>query len=418
MHKHNLDTSLASPPERIGLSRDTLATADGAVQALIDAEQLAGAVVMVARRGKLGHFQAYGSLNVNTGEPMPCDAIFRIASMTKPVGSVAALMLYDEGRLDLDAPAAEYLPELADMDVVANAETDAAHLTLVAAERPMTVRDLLRHTSGLPGAARYLSGKTGVDQRYRELGMHLLEEHTLQEAMAIIGRVPLLYQPGRRWHYSVSADVVGRLVEVVSGQPFDAFLSERIFHPLEMIDTGFYVPAAKRDRLAAIHGPHERCGLQTIALPRPPEAFEPGHDFAKRPRFLSNGGGLVSTAADYMRFCLMLAGAGALGRERLLTEDTVALMRRNHLPEELIPLNKQPAERYNGLGFGLGVSVRVRRTGWIPAAEVGEYGWIGGASTEFWIAPQAELVVIALAQHIPFSRLTAVVKPIVYAALN
>ena len=432
MHQRSIDTELASPPARIGLSADTLADADSAVQALIDAEQLAGAVVIVARRGRVGHFRAYGRLSVDTGAPMPEDAIFRIASMTKPVGSVAAMMLYDEGRLDLDAPASEYLPELADMQVVASAEAAVAaeadadpgadQLALVAAERPITVRDLLRHTSGLPGAARYLAGNTAVDRRYRQLGMHLLEEHTLEEAMAIVGRIPLLYQPGSRWHYSVSADVVGRLVEVVSGQAFDAFLADRIFRPLGMTDTGFFVPAAKRDRFAALHGPSdgpsERGGLRTMALPRPPAAPDPGHDFERRPRFLSNGGGLVSTASDYMRFCLMLTGGGTLGEKRILTPEAVALMTRNHLPEELIPLDKQPEERYDGLGFGLGVSVRVHRTDWIPAAQVGEYGWIGGASTEFWIAPQAELAVVALAQHIPFSRLTEVVKPIVYAALQ
>ncbi len=145
-------------------------------------------------------------------------------------------------------------------------------------------------------------------------------------------------------------------------------------------------------------------------------APDPGHDFERRPRFLSNGGGLVSTASDYMRFCLMLTGGGTLGEKRILTPEAVALMTRNHLPEELIPLDKQPEERYDGLG--LGVSVRVHRTDWTPAAQVGEYGWIGGASTEFWIAPQAELAVVALAQHIPFSRLTEVVKPIVYAAIQ
>ena len=396
-----------STPQDLGFAPALSDRLDSAVQSFIDAQQLAGAVIIVARRGAVAYFEARGRRDVEADAPMSKDTIFRIYSMTKAVGSVAAMMLCEEGKLQLDAPVSDYLPELKEMQVPPNPA--AGKHTPVAAQRRMTVRDLLRHTSGLPG-------NVAVDTLYREAGLPPLSECDLREIVAHLNRVQLLFHPGTQWYYSIAADIVGRLVEVASGRLFDEFLAERIFQPLGMEDTGFHVPADKLDRFAAMYGPHPTGGLQAIDAPQGGTVTK--WSFQERPKFLSCGGGLVSTGADYLRFCLMLAGKGALAGRRLLQADTVELMTRNQLPMSLIPIQKQPQERYQGLGFGLGFSVRVQPSDWVPASQIGEYGWIGGASTEFWIAPQSELVVITLAQYMPFSDLSRVVKQIVYDALE
>ena len=415
-HYHDNEISyLSAAPHEVGLSAKRLARIPDTAQQFIDNGQLAGAVTVVARRGKVAHFEAYGMMDIEANKPMRTDAIFRIYSMTKPIAAAAVMMLREEGRLQINAPASTYLPELGNLKVAT--EADAETLSLVKADRDMTVRDLMRHTSGLPGAARYMAGQTAVDKRYREEGLHLLYECNLQEMVERLGRIPLLYQPGTKWHYSIAADVLGRLIEVVSGQPFDVFLAERIFQPLGMVDTGFYVPPEKVDRFARMYGPKREGGLQGIDAPEGGTGKISETSFTEKPKFLSAGGGLVSTADDFARFCLMLSSGGTLAGKRLMKTESVELMTRNHLPEHLIPLDKKPEARYAGLGFGLGVSVRVQRTDWVPASQVGEYGWIGGASTEFWIAPRDELVSITLAQHIPFSQLSESVKPLIYAAI-
>ena len=408
-------SELSGAPHEVGLSSKRLARISAAAQQFIDDGQLAGAVTVVARQGKVAHSEAYGMMDIAANKPMQKDTIFRIYSMTKPIAAAAVMMLCEEEKLQLDAPASMYLPELGNLKVAADA--DAETPSLVKADRDMTVRDLMRHTSGLPGAARYMAGQTAVDKRYREEGLHLLHECNLQEMVERLGRIPLLYQPGTKWHYSIAADVLGRLIEVVSGQPFDVFLTERIFQPLGMVDTGFYVPPEKIDRFARMYGPKPEGGLRVIDAPEGGTGKISETSFIGKPKFLSAGGGLVSTAADFARFCLMLSSGGILAGKRLMKTESVELMTRNHLPEHLIPLDKKPDKRYAGLGFGLGVSVRVRQTDWVPASQVGEYGWIGGASTEFWIAPRDELIAITLAQHIPFSELSERVKPLIYSAI-
>ena len=408
-------SELRAAPHEVGLSADRLARISATTQQFIDDGQLAGAVTVVARRGRIAHLEAYGMMDIEANKPMQRDTIFRIYSMTKPIAAAAVMLLCEEGKLQLDAPASTYLLELGGLKVAAAA--DAETLTLIEADRDMTVIDLMRHTSGLPGAARYMGGQTAVNKRYREEGLHLLHECNLQEMVERLGRIPLLYQPGTKWHYSIAADVLGRLIEVVSGQPFDVFLTERIFQPLGMVDTGFYVPPEKINRFAGMYGPKSEGSLQTIDAPEGGTGHVSENSFRKKPKFLSAGGGLVSTAADFARFCLMLSNKGALAGKRLMKAESVELMTRNHLPTHLIPLDKKPDKRYAGLGFGLGVSVRVQQTDWIPASQVGEYGWLGGASTEFWIAPRDELVSITLAQHIPFSDLSERIKSLVYAAI-
>ena len=406
---------LTAIPHEVGLSEERLERISSTTQRFIDDKQLAGAVTVVARRGKVAHFEAYGMMDIEAHKPMQKDTIFRIYSMTKPIAAVGVMMLCEEGRLMLEAPASIYLPEFSGMQVAQNPDADV--FTPVEADREITVQDLMQHTAGLPGAARYMAGNTAVDKLYRKAGLHRLHECNLQELVQRLGKIPLLYQPGAKWHYSVAADVLGRLIEVASGQPFDQFLAERVFQPLGMVDTGFYVPAEKIDRLAGMYGPKPTGGLQTIDAPEGGTGHISKTSFIEKPKFLSAGGGLVSTASDFTRFCLMLSGKGSLSGQRLMKAESVELMIRNHLPENLIPLDKKPEDRYGGLGFGLGVSVRVQQTDWVPASQIGEYGWIGGTSTEFWISPSDELVAITLAQHIPFSPLSHTVKPLVYAAV-
>ena len=408
--------SLTASPHEVGLSAERLERISSAAQGFIDEGQLAGAVTVVARRGKVAHFEAYGMMDIEADKPMQKDTIFRIYSMTKPIAAVGVMMLCEEGKLTLDAPASTYLPELSGMQVAQDA--DANVFTPVETDREMTVQDLMQHTAGLPGAARYMGGNTAVDKLYRKAGLDRLHECNLQELVERLGTIPLLYQPGTKWHYSIAADVLGRLIEVASGQPFDQFLAEQIFQPLGMIDTGFYVPAEKIDRLAGMYGPKPTRGLQTIGAPEGGTGHISKTSFTKKPRFLSAGGGLVSTASDFDRFCLMLSDKGTLSGKRLMKAESVELMTRNHLPQHLIPLDKKPEDRYGGLGFGLGVSVRVQQTDWVRASQIDEYGWIGGTSTEFWISPRDELVTITLAQHIPFSPLSHTVKPMVYAAIE
>ena len=415
MNIAELNSNLTAAPHEVGLSTKGLECISTTTQQFIDNGRLAGAVTVVARHGKVAHFKAHGMMDVAANKSMRKDTIFRIYSMTKPIAAVAVMMLCEEGKLQLDAPVSVYLPELGRLKVALDSDADT--LKLVEADRDMTVRDLMRHTSGLPGAARYMAGQTAVDKRYREEGLHLLHECNLQEMVERLGRIPLLYQPGTKWHYSIAADVLGRLIEVVSDQPFDVFLAKRIFQPLGMVDTGFYVPPEKIDRFARMYGPKPEGGLQTINAPEGGTGHVSKNSFTEKPKFLSAGGGLVSTAADFTRFCLMLSGKGTLAGKRLMNGESVELMTRNHLSEHLIPLDKKPDVRYAGLGFGLGVSVRVQKTDWVPASQVGEYGWIGGASTEFWLSPRDELVVITLAQHIPFSELSERIKPPAYAAI-
>ena len=310
-HYHdNGISNFSAAPHEVGLLAKRLARISATAQAFIDDGQLAGTVTVVARRGKVAHFEAYGMMDIAANKPMQKDTIFRIYSMTKPIAAAAVMMLCEEGKLQLDAPASTYLPELGNLKVAT--EVDAETLTLVEADWDMTVRDLMRHTSGLPGAAQYMAGQTAIDKRYREAGLHLLHECNLQEMVERLGRIPLLYQPGTKWHYSIAADVLGRLIEVVSGQPFDVFLAERIFQPLGMVDTGFYVPPEKIDRFARMYGPKPKGGLQVIDAPEGGTGKISETSFTEKPKFLSAGGGLVSTAVDFARFCLMLSSGGTL----------------------------------------------------------------------------------------------------------
>jgi CubicO group peptidase (beta-lactamase class C family) len=387
-------------PGDLGLSAEKLNRVKSVVQDMVDKQRTAGAVVLVARHGKVAQLDAVGKMDLATGAAMRTDAIFRIYSMSKPITSVATLMLYEEGKLKLDDPASRYLPEFKELRVYAGKNET------VPAVREMTVRDLMRHTSGLTYG---FIGETPVERLYQAKNIGGSGD-TLAEFVGKLSKLPLKYQPGTHFNYSHSTDVLGRIVEVVSGKPFDEFLQERIFGPLDMHDTGFFVPDDKLDRFTASH----RRSEEPLRVSDAPATSR----YRKKPKYLSGGGGLVSTARDYLRFAQMLLNGGEFQGTRLLRADTVRDMTTNQLPAEAMPMTLGRIPLAN-TGFGLGVSVRLDPKTSEPDPAAGEYGWSGAASTYFWIAPKSEMIVVVLQQLEPFNfELQMAVKPVVYEAIE
>ncbi len=383
--------------ESVGINVDKLAHATAALQSLVDNKKIAGAVMMVSRRGKLVLADSVGVGSLDSKQPMQLDSIFRIYSMTKAVTSVAAMQMVESGKLDLDAPISKYMPEFASVK-------DGTGKT---ASQSPTVRDLLRHTSGLTYG---IFGDTPVDRQYRAVGI-LSRNDSNKVFVEKLGKLPLQYQPATKFHYSVSVDVLGRLVEVVSGNSLDEQFTKNIFTPLGMKDTGFYVPDGKASRLVDNFGPNTEGGLRTTEQAATSQ-------FLRNPTFLSGGGGLVSTAGDYMRFCQMLCGLGEFRGVRLLKEETVHEMTRDQLPKVAYPIEVNGTKR-EGVGFGLGFSVVVEPIPGFEYVPKGEYGWGGAASTHFWISPKQELAVVVLSQFMPFTfQCESAVKPLIYSALE
>jgi len=326
-------------PESVGLSSERLGRVTSWLNDQITSERLAGASVLIGRRGRVAYFETAGHADREAGRPFERDTIVRIYSMTKPVTTVAAMMLYEAGCFQLDDPISLYLPEFRDMTVWAGGEAPISDT--VPARGPITVRHLMTHTSGLTyGFMR----ANAVDARYREEGIDMPgAEFNLAEMVERIAGIPLLCQPGSEWNYSVSTDVLGRLVEVWSGRTLDEFFRDRIFGPLDMRDAGFHVAEASRDRLAACYAPLHGPGLASVGSPtlgvgpREPglKLQDPaaGSRFLEPPRLYSGGGGLTASMRDYARFCQMLLGGGELDGARVLGRKTVEYMRRNHLPE-------------------------------------------------------------------------------------
>ena len=377
-------------PEDVGFSSDRLSRVKELSRRYVDEGRLAGLVTMLARRGKIFHFEAAGVMDVEAGKPMELDTIFRIYSMTKPITSAAVLMLHEEGHFHLDDPVSTFIPELGDLQVCTGMGETGPKLSRL--DRPITVRHLLTHTAGLSYGG---SQDTPVDDMYRKSEPWRLEG-TLKDMVARLGELPLVTQPGTKWRYSVAADVLGYLVEATSGQTFDRFLRERLFEPLGMWDTGFHVPEEKLDRLAAVYGPSRENGIAPI------ETAEVNR--YRQPQTLFNGGhGLVSTATDYMRFCQALLNGGASNGVRILSPKTVYLMTKNHLPPDLIPYSiSEETETYTqGCGFGLGFRVVMDVAQYGVPVSAGAYSWGGAASTYFWIDPAEELVAILMSQFMP-----------------
>ena len=359
----------------------------------IEPGKLAGCQVLVARHGAVGYFKSFGLMDLERARPVREDSIWRIYSMTKPITSVALMALYEEGHFQLSDPVHRFIPEWRDMKVRGRT-ADGAKAT-VEPERPMTVRDLLMHMSGLSygnalGEAETSEDDAAVPSRDDDI--------TLEEFVARLAGVTLRFQPGARWLYSYATDVCGRLVEIISGQRFDAFLRARLFQPLGMVDTGFVLPDSDLERFAANYG---RRRDKTLTLVDDPET-----SVYRAPRaFLSGGGGLLSTSADYLRFCQMLASGGELDGVRVLGRKTIELMRSNHLPGggdlREFAVGQFGETAFDGVGFGLGFAVTQGPVQTQTIGSPGEYFWGGAASTIFWNDPVEDLTVIFMTQLMP-----------------
>jgi CubicO group peptidase (beta-lactamase class C family) len=376
-------------PEQVGLSAERLTLLSDMIRADTDKGRIAGAVMLVARRGKIAYLESFGLRDKAANAPMGKDAIFRVASMTKPLTSVAAMILVEEGRIALDDPVAKYLPQFADLKVGVEAadEHGAVALHLVAPTRAMTVQDLLRHTSGLTYG---IFGAGKVKDLYKEVAADTTDQSTA-EMVEKLGKLPLMYQPGTVWEYSRATDTLGRLVEVVSGMKLSEFFDKRIIKPLRMNDSGFYVPAEKQNRLAQ-------------AQPEGPNNEIPAMiDVNAPPKFEGGGQGLVTTAEDYARFLQMMLNGGELDGVRILGRKTVELMTANHLA----PSVKAEGPTYlPGPGYGFGLGFAVRQTAGISPmpGSVGDYGWGGAWGTYFWVDPKEKLFAIWMTQS-PAQRL-------------
>ena len=387
-----------STPENAGFSSKRLARIQAVMEKLIEQQQIAGCITALLRRDKLVHFECHGLMDIEAGKAMQPDTIFRIYSMSKPITCVALMMLYEEGHFLLHDPIAEFIPAFRAMEVF-DGEDDTGIIT-TAAERDITIHQLLTHSAGLSyGFDRDFI----IDQLYRDSyerldllhNSHLISPDAapLEQIIPELAELPLVAHPGEKWHYSVATDVLGHLVEIISGQSFDRFLQERIFEPLGMHETGFSVSPEKAGRLAALYSPNENGGLKLVDAP----ATSP---LLKAPRFFSGGGGLLSTTSDYFRFAQMLLKGGALDVARLLSPKTVEFMTRNHLAPEMLGPNFLP-----GYGKGIGVKVLMDLPQSGTLGTEGMYGKGGAARTYFWVDPKEELIGLLMTQLIGHSRL-------------
>jgi CubicO group peptidase (beta-lactamase class C family) len=411
------DLQTVGDPDSLGFSARRLARMTSWFEAQSEKGDPSGFVVGIARGGKLAYLQATGFEDHDKKMPMRPDSIFRIGSMSKQITSVATMILVDEGKLDLDAPVAQYLPELRDMQVVKKDPvtgdpilSDVARKIFEPAKRAMTIRDLLRNTSGLVYAS-----PDYADPGFENAAIHVLygarapfrRDKPIADFVASLGALPLLHQPGEVWEYAIGYDVLGRVIEVVSGQPFDQFLQSRLFAPLHMVDSGFSVPQDKLARLVAVPGPQ----------PQPPFA---NSDVGKPQTFFSGGGGIVSTVPDFLRFCQMLLNGGELDGVRILKPETVRLMTTNSLPPKMHIAGHEVGPAF-GTGWGLGFAVRTSPDfSYIPGA-VGSFNWQGSWGTFFSIDPAQKLILIMMMQRSEHSEngfYFDAIRRLPYAALN
>jgi len=387
----------AASPESVGISSDRLARIRPAMQRWIDRGTIAGASMMIARRGKIVYADQIGRMSKETDEALRSDAIFRIYSMTKPIVCTALMMLYEEGRFQLITPLATFIPAFANVKVLQQDKE-------VAPQRPITIGDLMTHLGGF--TYDFLIDSP-VGELYRQHELMHNAQRTLQQFVDELARLPLAYHPGTKWHYSVSIDVAAHVIEIIADQPLRHFLRERIFDPLGMVDTDFYVPPEKRHRLAAMYGVgdlgargmtilHMFSNWQQGILERidPQESYP-----VDQPETFARGGhGLFSTAQDYMRFALMLLNGGTLDGTRILGRKTLELMHANHIPPALLPWDIAGIA-YPGYGFGLGsrVLMDVGLSG-MPGT-VGEFGWAGAATTYYWVDPAESFAGVFMTQY-------------------
>jgi CubicO group peptidase (beta-lactamase class C family) len=401
-------------PESAGMSKAAFDRIEAHLKhRYIDAGRFPGTQLTVYRRGNIVHSAVQGFADVERKVPVKDDTIFRIYSMTKPITSVAFMMLFEEGHVALDEPVHKYIPEWKNLGVF-QAGTAPAFLTRPPS-RPMLIVDLLRHTSGLTYGFQQ---RSNVDAAYREKKIGEFEKSgTLQSMIEDLSKFPLEFSPGEAWNYSVSTDVIGYLIGKISGKPFEQFLQERIFDPLGMTDTGFFVPPAKAHRLAACYSANGKGGMKLQDDPTESSFLSP-------PSFISGGGGLCSTSADFLTFCRALLNGGELDGVRLIGPKTLALMTSNHLPggRDLTEMSRSlfSEATYAGVGFGLGFSVAMHPSQTLIPGSPGEYAWGGAASTAFWIDPAEELIAIFMTQLLPSSSypVRRELRTMVYAGIT
>jgi CubicO group peptidase (beta-lactamase class C family) len=404
-----------SVPSREGMSAERLQRITAHMNNAVDDGVMVGGLGMISRNGKIVYQQSYGLRNREAGAPMTDDTLFRIYSMSKSITGVALMTLYEEGKFFLNDPVAKYLPEPSNLEVavstaggntgmvsdgttsrgIGTGDEDKIGLRRPAARQP-TIRDLLRHTAGFTYG---IFGQTEVDQLYREAD--LLRSETIAEVVVELGKLPLQYEPGTQWHYSVAVDVQGRLVEVLSGMRFGEFLEKRLFLPLGMTDTSFVVPDDKMERLAQLYSPKgAEGGLNTpwkfgTSLELEPADPVWSEGYKEGETIEAGGHGIVSTAEDYMRFCLMMLNGGELNGARILSPKTIELMTINHVGS--LPMGFPQA----GTGFGLGFAVSLDQGVIGETGSAGEYAWGGAAGTKFWIDPVENLIGVFMVQSIP-----------------
>ena len=403
-------------PNALGFDPRRLAAIDDFLdQKYVQTGRLPGVLTMVARHGEIAHLGVRGFADVERGLKLADDTIFRIYSMTKPLTSVALMMLVEEGKIALDDPVHRYIPEWKTLGVFA-AGTHRTGFQTTPVKRPMLVVDLLRHTAGLTYGFQL---RTNVDAAYRAAKIGEIEKAgTLDDMIANLAKLPLEFSPGDKWNYSVATDVVGYLVGKVAGEPFEAFLQRRILDPLGMTDTGFNVAEGQGHRFAACYQPTREGKLELQDDPATSSYLQPAS-------FISGGGGLVSTAVDYMKFALaMLAGGKTASGERLISRKTLDLMTANHLPGGVdlpaLSVSLFSEAQYEGVGFGLGFATSTRASKTLMPGSDGDYFWGGAASTFFWCDPVEDLAVVFMTQLIPSSTypVRREVRTIVYAALD
>jgi len=405
-------------PESVGCNAERLARIKPVMQSYVDQRGYAGLSTMLARRGRVIHFEQAGWQDREKRIPLSADTIFRIYSMTKPVVCTAFMALYEEGRFQLVEPVSKYLPAFGKLRVLKGTTLSDTQFDLY---RPITIRDLLTHTAGLTYG--FLEDSP-VSELYRQSPLLSSGECTLEAQIEALARIPLAYQPGMRFHYSMSIDVIAHLIEVISGRPLQDFLAERLFKPLGMADTAFYVPPEKRSRLAAMYGHPD---IVTNKYSRIYDAWQKGlnerlevektHPSTNSTTFARGGYGLFTTAWDYMRFAQMLLQRGELDGARILAPKIVDLMHRNHLAPGLLPyeIGGMPA---NGYGFGLGSRVLMSVSESAMPGSAGEFGWSGAANTYYWVDPQEEMVGILMAQFmVSFETPQQAFQVLAYAAV-
>ncbi len=377
-------------PEALGFSSERLGRLDAVMQREVDEKQFAGIVTVLARHGKVVEYKAYGKKDLSSGAPMTRDAIFRIYSMTKPVTGAAMMILYEEGKWLPSDPISKYIPEFSHLKVFKGVDQDGK-LILEDPIHPPTMGELMTHTAGFTYGQ---FGDTPVHKMYQE--QHVLESRSLQEMIDKLAKIPLLYQPGTRWAYSLPVDIQGYIVEKLSGESLPDFMREHIFQPLGMKDTGFYVPADKRSRFATLYHANEKGELISEAT-----AFGPASDYSAQPGMPSGGGGMVSTARDYMGFAQMLLNGGKLGGVRILAPATVKLMTSNHLPPSLMTgeFGIGFFHMKIGVGYGFDMAVFTDPAQADTAAGQGTFLWDGAAATWFWVDPSNDIVFVGMVQR-------------------